>query len=92
MAATKVPESGQGPLLALALGHSAQSVIDDIPEHLLINGGTEDTGDGTGPRHHSGPSLLCIQLQRAFPDNLEANMGRARLEFLGFTPRKDETP
>ena len=91
MAATKVSEPRLGPLLALAVGGAARSVVDDIPERLLINGGNEDLGDGNGMTHHSGPSILFIHLQRAFPDNLEANMLRAGLNFFSFTPRHDET-
>ena len=53
-AATKVTVARQGPLLALAIGGSARSLIDDIDEILLMNGGVSDFNDGLGYVQRSG--------------------------------------
>ena len=90
MVATKVTKERQGPLLALALSGAARTVVDEIPDHVLVSGGSADIGDGLGEQPRSGSDLLFIALQRKFPDNSEAAMLRAGLEFFSFTPRPGE--
>ena len=81
MSATKVAPQRQGPLLALAIEGAARMVVDEIPDDQLVNGHLADIGDGQGQVHRSGPALLFIALQRKFPDNTEAGMLRAGLDF-----------
>ena len=91
MAATKVSSERQGPLLALALGGATRTVADEISEELLAFGAAMDLGDGLGEVQRSGPRLLFHALARKFPDNTEALMLRAGLEFFSFTPAPHET-
>ena len=46
MAATKVTNARQEPLLALAIGGAGRTVADAIDDNLLANGGHIDLGDG----------------------------------------------
>ena len=91
MAATKVNELRQGPLLSLAIGGAGRTIADMITDELLIHGGVADFDDGNGQAHRTGPQLLFHALKQKFPENLEANMLRAGLEFFSFTPRAGET-
>ena len=84
MAATKVNAERQGPLLALAIDGAARTVADDMPNDILAYGSVADLLDGQGAVHHSGPQLLFQALTRKFPDNMEALMLRAGLEFFAF--------
>ena len=91
MAATKVNQERQGPLLASAIGGAGRTVADEIDDTLLAHGDNMDLGDGEGLKYRTGPRLLFIALESKFPDNLEANMLRAGLDFFAFCPRRDET-
>jgi len=91
MAATKVSAERRGPLLALAIGGAGRTVADDVPDDILAHGAVADLGDGYGSILHTGPKLLFHALGRKFPDNNEALMLRAGLEFFAFTPRSDES-
>ena len=44
MAATKVTQSREGPLLALAIGGAGRTIADELPDDLLINGAEADLG------------------------------------------------
>ena len=57
-AATKVDVARQGPLIALAIGGAARTVVDEIPNDVLVYGGVLDTGDGLGAVHRTGVQLL----------------------------------
>ena len=92
MSLTKVSVERQGALLAMAIGGAGRTVADEIPADMLQNGAQADLGDGVGNVYRSGPQLLFHALGRKFPDNQEALMLRAGLEFFSFTPRRDETP
>ena len=50
-----------------------------------------DTGDGLGEVRRTGAQLLIFALKRRFPDNLEAMMLRAGLEFFSFQPSPGES-
>ena len=56
-AATKVEPARQGPLIALAIGGAARTVVDEIPNDVLIYGGVLDTGDCLGAVHRTGVQL-----------------------------------
>ena len=75
--ATKVTEERQANLLALALGGSARSLVDEISEDLLRDGGDADFGDGRGREHKTGFQLLYRALELKFPTDREAQMLRA---------------
>ena len=90
-AATKVDAARQGPLVALAIGGAARTVVDKIPNDVLVHGGVLDLGDGAGAVHRTGVQLIIHALRRKFPDNLEAQMLRAGLEFFSFQPSPGET-
>ena len=90
MVATKVSQARQGPLLALAVGGAARTVVEVIDDVHLINGAIFDSGDGQGAIQHSGPELLFHCLLQKFPENQEAVMLRTGLDFFAFTPRRDD--
>ena len=90
MCATKVEARRQAPLIAINLGGAARLVVDSLTEEQLVNGDTIDLNDGAGPVFFTGMQVLFINLQKMFPENLEANMLRASLEFFNFTPRPGE--
>ena len=91
MVATKVSSERQGPLIALAVGGAARTVADELPDDLLVRGAVADLGDGLGNVHRHGVTLLFHALMRKFPENQEARMLRAGLDFFAFTPRAGET-
>ena len=66
-------------------------LVDDIGDDLLINGGDADFNDGNGLRRHSGMEFFSRSVELRFPENLEAQMLRASLEFFGVTPRAEGT-
>ena len=88
--ATKVPPERRGPLLSLAVGGAARTIADDIDTQVLVRGATCDIRDGQGPQARTGPEMLFLHLLSRFPDNEEALMLRAGLEFFGFTPSRSE--
>ena len=90
MAATKVSADRQGPLLALSLGTSAQTLVDDLPDSVLAHGAVVDLNDGSGHIHHSGVEILFHMLLQKFPPDLEAQMLRYGLDFFSFTPTREE--
>ena len=46
LAATKVAEHRQGPLLSLAIGGAGRTIADQVEDLALINGGDLDLDDG----------------------------------------------
>ena len=56
--ATKVTEERQGPLLSLAIGGSARTVIDEIDDFALARGVEADFGDGLGVIWRSGIDII----------------------------------
>ena len=54
--ATRVSEERHGGLLALALGGGARTLVDDVSDATLRDGGVADFGDG--PKHHSGVEFV----------------------------------
>ena len=90
LAATKVNAERRGPILALAIGGAGRAVVDEIDDEQLVNGVDMDINDGQGLRLVSGPRLIFLALERKFPENAEASMLRAGLEFFGFQPKRDE--
>ncbi len=88
--ATKVPPERRGPLLSLAVGGAARTIAVDIDTQVLVRGATCDIRDGQGPQARTGPEMLFLHLLSRFPDNEEALMLRAGLEFFGFTPSRSE--
>ena len=85
MSLTKVTANRQGPLLAMAVGGAGRTIADEMPAEMLINGAQADFGDGQGEVYRSGSQMLFHALHRKFPDNQEAQMLRAGLEFFSFT-------
>ena len=85
-AATKVDAARQGPLIALSIGGAARTIVDKIPNDILVHGGVLDLGDGLGEQRRTGAQLIIHALKRRFPDNVEAQMLRAGLEFFSFQP------
>ena len=81
LAATKLSEQRKGPLVSLAVGGAARIVLDDVDEETLVNGVMADFGDGQGRRRRTGVECLIQVLRQKFPDNLEARMLKAGLEF-----------
>ena len=90
MAATKLSEQRKGPLVSLSVGGAARIVLDELDEETLINGVRADLNDGQGLRHHSGVDCIIRILRLKFPENLEARMLRAGLDFFSFCPRQGE--
>ncbi len=91
MGATKVSAERQGTTLALAVGGAGRTVADTIEDYILRDGLHHDFNDGRGVCLHSGADVLFRVLQQKFPEDAEAQMIRAGLEFFGFTPRRGET-
>ena len=89
MAATKVSQERQGPLLALSIGGAGRRIADMLDESLLIHGG--DGNFGQGVQWYCGVRFLFEALNRRFPANEEAEMLRAGIEFFAFTPAQSET-
>ena len=89
--ATRAAPERHGPLLALAIGGAARTILDDMNDDDLSDGRILDIGDGRGPVFQTGPTLLIYALDRKFPANAEAEMLRAGLEFFAFVPRVGET-
>ena len=86
-AATKVAINRQAPLLALAIGGAGRTIVDEIDDTMLVNGGFADFRDGNGPQHRTGIQLIFRALDLKFPANQEAMMLKAGLEFFAFTPQ-----
>ena len=78
-------------MLALAIGGAARVIVDEMDDDDLAVGRIVDLLDGRGDVHRSGPTLLFHVRERKLPENQEAAMFRAGLEFFAFTPRRDET-
>ncbi len=91
MTSTKVAAERQGATLALAVSGAGRTVADTVEDVILREGFTHDFGDGRGVCLHSGPECLFRVLEGRFPEDAEAAMIRAGLEFFGFTPRRGET-
>ena len=89
-AATKVAPARQGPLISFAIGGAGRTIVDQIETDILVNGAVMDFNDGNGSVMKSGVELLFQALLRKFPDNVEATMLRAGLEFFAFPPAQGE--
>ena len=72
--ATKVNDERQGPLLALALGGGARTVIDEMDDQVLQFGANADLGDGRGNVRRTGIELIFRALSQKFPTDNEALM------------------
>ena len=88
--ATKVDPSRHGHLLALAIGGSGRTVVDQIDDTTLRDGGYADFNDGLGNLQHPGISFVFRALYLKFPVYREALMLRNGMEFFNFTPRREE--
>ena len=88
LAATKLQEARQGPLVSLAVGGAARIVLDELDEETLIRGAVADFGEGQ--RQHTGVECIIRVLRLKFPENQEARMLKAGLEFFSFCPRAGE--
>ena len=64
MVSTEVSAERQGPLLALAIGGAARSVVDEIEDQIIALGTDADFNDGLGRVHRSGPALRSDLLDR----------------------------
>ena len=87
---TKVYAERQGPLVALAVGGAARTLVDEIPEQVLQYGAQADFQDGRGNILRPGIDVVLYALHKRFPDNLEAEMIRVCLEFFAFRPQAGE--
>ena len=90
LAATKLHTARQGPLISLSVGGAARMVLDELDEETLIHGTVADFGDGQGRQAHSGVECIIRVLRLKFPENSEARMLKAGLEFFSFCPRPGE--
>ena len=88
MGATRAAPQRQGPIIALSLGNTARTIIDDVSDEILANGATVDLGDGQGVVTHTGVDILLAVLHVKFPPDAEALIVRAGLDFYGFTPEE----
>lgn len=90
LAATKLSDERKGPLVSLAVGGAARIALDELDEETLIQGAVADFDDGRGACHRSGIECLVRCLRVKCPDNEEARMLAAGLEFFSFCPRAGE--
>ena len=71
----------QGPLLALALGTNARTLVDDVADSVLARGAILDLGDGQGNVHRRGVDILFALLMNKFSPDVKAQMLRCGLDF-----------
>ena len=90
MGATRASPERQGPIIALSLGNTARTIVDEVSDEILQNGATLDLGDGLGVTTRSGVDIILAVLRNKFPPDAEALMLRAGLDFFGFTPSREE--
>ena len=63
MGATRAAPQRQGPIIALSLGNTARTIIDEVSDEILCNGATLDLGDGLGVVTRSGVDILLAVLR-----------------------------